>query len=266
MVSDGSTGDTDAQSEDQRIAAMGMNKMMSPKSRFVGANLRAPATAKTQGREDDKVHWTPVFARGKVHIHVCDADAARLDPRLPARLNNGNDVGKFIRNVLPDILKKMKQEYGWARVPRTVVHDKASYFVAPRLCDEQNTVAGVAGNGEGCYAQREGLGPLDLGTPATVSCSSLEGDSASLHLLKKDYAAQGSKVGLAMETQTAAGLRGAWAMCTCMRRSLATSAMASTTAALDEPLERHATSSRAAWLRWSRSSTRTTSRPVTAVA
>jgi hypothetical protein len=44
---------------------MGAKKMMSPKSRFVGANLRAPATAKTQGREDDKVHWTPVFARGR---------------------------------------------------------------------------------------------------------------------------------------------------------------------------------------------------------
>ena len=25
-----------------------------------------------------------------------------------------------------------KQKHGWARVPRTVVHDKASYFVAPR--------------------------------------------------------------------------------------------------------------------------------------
>ena len=267
---------TDAQSEDQRVAAMGAKKMMSPKSRFVGANLRPPATAKTQGREDDKVHWPPVSARGKVHIYVCDADAARTDPRLPARLNNMNDVGKFIRNVLPDILEEMKQEYGWVRVPRTVVHDKASYFVAPRLRDVPNTVACVAGNGGGCMgagelphslvALREGLRPLDLGTPAIVYGPSLEGDSASLHFLKKHYEAPGSKVGLVMETQTAAGLRDAWAMCTCTRQSLATSVMASTTAALDEPLERHANSSHAAWLRWSRSSIRTTSRPVMAAA
>ena len=123
---------TDAQSEDQRIAAMGAMKMMSPKSRFVGANLRAPATAKTQGREEAKVHWTPVFARGKVHLYVCDANAARQDPRLPARLNNSDDVGKFVRNVLPGILARMKRKYGWSRAPRTVVHDKASYFVTPR--------------------------------------------------------------------------------------------------------------------------------------
>ena len=133
---------TDAQSEDQRVAAMGVRKMMSPKSRFLGVNLRAPATAKTQGREEDKVHWTPVFARGRVHIYVCDAEAARHDPRLPAGLNNSNDVAKFIRNALPDILEQMRQEHGWDRVPRTVVHDKASYFVAPRSCDKPRMIAG----------------------------------------------------------------------------------------------------------------------------
>ena len=115
---------------------------MSPKSRFSGVNLRAPTTAKTQGREQDKVHWTPVFARGKVYIYVCDADAARHDPRLPARLNNSNDVAKFIRNALPDILEEMKKEHGWVRTPRTVVHDKASYFVTPRLCDKPRMNAG----------------------------------------------------------------------------------------------------------------------------
>ena len=251
---------TDAQSEDQRIAAMGAKKMMSPKSRFVGANLRAPATAKTQGREDDKVHWTPVFARGKVHIYVCDVDAARCDPRLPARLNNGSDVGKFTSNVLPDILEKMKQEYGWARVPRTVVHDKASYFVAPRLRDKPRTVAGVAGSGGGCRGvgscpipacdlARWGLGPLDLGTPAAVVGSSLEGVSASPHRLKKHYAALASLAGWATETQTADGLQDAWAMCTCTRRLLGTSAMVSTTASPAAPLGRRATSSRAAWPR-----------------
>ena len=88
------------------------------------------------------MHWTPVFARGRVHIYVCDAEAARHDPRLPARLNNSNDVAKFIRNALPDILEQMRQEHGWDRVPRTVVHDKASYFVAPRSCDKPRMIAG----------------------------------------------------------------------------------------------------------------------------
>ena len=41
---------SEAQSQDQKIAAMGKMKMMSPKSRFKGANTRAPSTAKTQGR------------------------------------------------------------------------------------------------------------------------------------------------------------------------------------------------------------------------
>ena len=98
----------------------------------MGANLRAPTTAKTQGREEAKVHWTPVFARGKVHLYVCDANATRHDPRLPARLNNSDNVGKFVRNVLPGILARVKRKYGWSRAPRTVVHDKASYFVTPR--------------------------------------------------------------------------------------------------------------------------------------
>ena len=123
---------TRAQSEDQRVAAMGAKKMMSPKSRLKGANLRAPLTARTQGREDEKVHWTPVFALGRVRIYVCDAVAARRDPRLPARLNEGSEMAKFVKHVLPDILVEMQQEYGWSRTPRTVVHDKASYFVASR--------------------------------------------------------------------------------------------------------------------------------------
>ena len=123
---------TCAQTEDQLVAAMGVMKMMSPGSRFKGANLRAPTTAKTQGRPEDKVHWSPVFARGKLFIYVCDRNAAARDPRLPAQLNNGAGVAKFVNNVLPGILTQMQQQYGWADTPRTVVHDKASYFVAPR--------------------------------------------------------------------------------------------------------------------------------------
>ena len=139
---------TAAQTEDQQVAAMGKMKMMSPGSRFQGVNLRAPATAKTQGRAEDKVHWTPVFARGKVFVYVCDRDKAFRDPRLPARLNNSTDIAKFVQHVLPGILEHMQQEYDWADTPRTVVHDKASYFVAPK---SQRLVRQLAG---GLHAAR----------------------------------------------------------------------------------------------------------------
>ena len=111
---------------------MGVQKMMSAKSRYKGPNLRAAKTTKSQGRDEEKVHWTPVFALGKVSIYVCNVDAARRDARLPARLNEGSELGKFIQNVLPGILAEMQDEHGWSRTPRTVVHDKASYFVAPK--------------------------------------------------------------------------------------------------------------------------------------
>ena len=123
---------TRAQSDEQKVAAMGVKKMMSPKSKYKGPNTRAPKTVKSQGREEQKAHWAPVFALGKVYIYVCDADAARRDPQLPARLNDGPELAKFIRNALPVILQEMRDEHGWSRMPRTVVHDKASYFVAPR--------------------------------------------------------------------------------------------------------------------------------------
>ena len=70
--------------------------MMSPKSKYKGANLRAAKTVKSQGCDQDKVHWTPVFARGKVSIYICDADAARRDRKLPARLNDGAELAKFV--------------------------------------------------------------------------------------------------------------------------------------------------------------------------
>ena len=115
-----------------------------------------------------------------------------------------------------------------------------------------------------CGLVRWGIGPLDLGTPAAVFGSLLEGVSASPHRLKKHYAALAGLAGLATETQTADGLPDAWAMCTCTRRSLDTSAMASTTASPATPLGRRATSSHAAWPRWSRTSIRTTSQAVLA--
>jgi hypothetical protein len=118
--------------EDQQVAAMGNQKWMSPASARKGANLRAPATAKKQGGKNVlQVHWTPVFARGKIHLYVCDADAASRDASLPCKLNDSANLAKFIRNVLPAILQHMKCKYKWANIPRTIVHDKASYMVTP---------------------------------------------------------------------------------------------------------------------------------------
>ena len=62
---------------------------------------------------------------------MCDPSAASRDARLQTRLNSGYEIAKFIQNVLPDILRQLQQQHGWNRIPRTVVHDKASYFVAP---------------------------------------------------------------------------------------------------------------------------------------
>ena len=123
---------TKALSDDQKVAAMGVKKMMSPKSKYKGANCRAPKTTHSQGKADVKVHWTPIFALGKVRVYMCDPQAAARDESLPVRLNESRELGKFVKNVLPEILKEMRDEYGWSRTPRTVVHDKASYMVAPR--------------------------------------------------------------------------------------------------------------------------------------
>ena len=47
-------------------------------------------------------------------------------------MNDGPELAKFVKHVLPGILEEMQEEHRWHRMPRTVVHDKASYFVAPR--------------------------------------------------------------------------------------------------------------------------------------
>ena len=65
-------------------------------------------------------------------MYVCDPQAAARDETLPARLNESRELAKFTQNVLPGILDEMRDAYGWTRTPRTVVHDKASYMVAPR--------------------------------------------------------------------------------------------------------------------------------------
>ena len=38
------------------------------------------------------------------------------------------DAENMIKQVLPEILQEMKTAYGWANIPRVVVHDKASYY------------------------------------------------------------------------------------------------------------------------------------------
>ena len=116
--------------EAQQVAAMGKRKWMSPGSARSGHNLRAPSTTKTQaGGQATRVDWTPVFARGKLRIYVCDQDLAARDSRYPSKLCDSHNLAKFVRNVLPGLLENMKNKYGWANIPRKVVHDKASYMV-----------------------------------------------------------------------------------------------------------------------------------------
>ena len=74
----------------------------------------------------NKLHLWPTY------IYVCDADAACRDAKLPDRLNDGPGMAKFVRNVLPGILREMQEQHGWSRIPRTLVHDKDGYFVAPK--------------------------------------------------------------------------------------------------------------------------------------
>lgn len=116
--------------EELKILAMGKLKWMSKKSARKGSNLRAPSTVKSQMSGNTRVDWTPVFARGKVIIYVLDSEEAAGDSTLPQKLTDTKNVGKFVTNVLPRLLHDMKAKHGWSDVPRTVVHDKASYFVA----------------------------------------------------------------------------------------------------------------------------------------
>ena len=120
----------EARSEEQRVAALGKRRFMSKKAKRKGPNLRAPATARTQGGGNVlQVHWTPIFAKGKVRIYVCNPPAAERDPSLPKKLGDSLELAKFIKHVLPQELASMKAEHGWATLPRTVVHDKATYMV-----------------------------------------------------------------------------------------------------------------------------------------
>ena len=78
-----------------------------------------------------KAQWTPVLCRGKIRICARNPEAAANDPSLPAKLNDSVGLATFVGKVLPNILAEMKEAHGWNSVPRTLVHDKASYMVAP---------------------------------------------------------------------------------------------------------------------------------------
>ena len=116
--------------EEAKVAAMGKVKWMSELSARKGGNPRAPSTTKTQLHGNTRVDWTPVFARGKVIIYAVDIEEATVDATLPQKLTDGKRLSKFIVNVLPRLLTDMKKKHGWSDIPRTVVHDKASYFVS----------------------------------------------------------------------------------------------------------------------------------------
>ena len=124
---------TEQLKEEQMIAAMGHSRWMSKGAACKGPNLRAPATTKAQGPgyHSTRVDWTPVFARGKLLIYVVNPDEAAANPALPQKLTDSSNLAKFFQNVLPGLLKSMQRKHKWADLPRTLVHDKASYFVPP---------------------------------------------------------------------------------------------------------------------------------------
>lgn len=115
--------------DEMQHGALGKMNWRSKKSLMDACNSRAPATANTQsGNTVLQVHWTPIFARGKISIFVCDPFTT--DDTLPPKLNDSVNLAKFVRRVLPDVLEEMRREHGWSSCPRVVVHDKASYMVS----------------------------------------------------------------------------------------------------------------------------------------
>ena len=145
---------------EQKHSALRKARWMSKKSRKKGTNLRTSKTVKTQASSAVlKVHWTPIYARGKVRIYMVDPQEVANDPSLPLALNDSAELAKFVQHVLPAELSSMAEEFGWSTKPRVLVHDKASYMVnnATALL---NTRFGEAVNAAG---MRSWLGD----TPAT---------------------------------------------------------------------------------------------------
>ena len=104
--------------QQMEVVVMSKNKWMSKGSARVGNNLRAAATATKQGGNDvHQVHWALVFAKGRLRIYVCDAEQAERNPLLPDKLNDGENLAKCVRTVLPRILEEMRDAYGWRTSP-----------------------------------------------------------------------------------------------------------------------------------------------------
>ena len=108
---------------------MGKTKWQSKGSRRKGNNPRAPSYTMTQSSASVRVDWTVVFARGRLRIVVIDRERAARDQEYPEKLTDAQNLAKFVRCVLPDVLAEMRDAYGWSNLPRVVVHDKASYMV-----------------------------------------------------------------------------------------------------------------------------------------
>ena len=112
---------------EMQVAAMGKMRWRSSRTIRKGTNARAAATALKQSGSCLQVHWTPVFARGRIYIHVCDPVPTGDD--VPKKLNDSAALGLFVSRMLPGILSEMKVRHGRSSVPRAVVHGKASYMV-----------------------------------------------------------------------------------------------------------------------------------------
>ena len=126
---------SEVKSMEQKHAAMGKRKWRSKRSKG-GANASPIKFANTQMSSTLPVHWTPVFCRGKVRIYQCG-----LGDDGPDKLTDSQSIAKFVKDVLPNILVGMLEAYGWHCIPRTVVHDMASYFVTSQNKQLQNDFA-----------------------------------------------------------------------------------------------------------------------------
>ena len=82
-------------SDDQMVAAMGGNDVAQVEVQ--GRELPGAIYHQVAGKEDIKVHWTPIFALGKVRVYFCDPPAAARDETPPVRLNESREIGKLIQ-------------------------------------------------------------------------------------------------------------------------------------------------------------------------
>ena len=122
---------TQARLDEQKHAGLRKCRWMSRESKKKGVNLRRSRTARSQASQTAlAVHWTPIFARGKLRIYMIDPQKAAKETRLPLTLNDSAGLASFVRNVLPQELASMAREFGWSNLPRVLVHDKASYMVS----------------------------------------------------------------------------------------------------------------------------------------